>query len=62
MKGFHKVYLCLAMALGLASGAAFAGEHGDGEHGSASGEVCTGFGPQTPRDIDNAAGENPRAF
>jgi len=62
MKGFHKVYLCLAMALGLASGAAFAGEHGNGEHGSASGEVCTGFGPQTPRDIDNAAGENPRAF
>jgi hypothetical protein len=25
-------------------------------------EVCTGFGPQTPRDIDNLAGANQRVF
>lgn len=25
-------------------------------------EVCTGFGPQTPRDIDSAAGTNTRLF
>jgi hypothetical protein len=25
-------------------------------------EVCTGFGPQTPRDIDNLAGDNKRIF
>jgi len=55
----------LVVALSLASGSVFAGEHGHeghGGHGAESGEVCTGFGPQTPRDIDSAKGENPRAF
>ena len=55
-------FIGLVVALGLASGNAFAGEHGHDAHGMASGEVCTGFGPQTPRDIDSAAGENTRAF
>lgn len=27
-----------------------------------AGGTCTGFGPQTPRDIDRKNGENPRAF
>lgn len=27
-----------------------------------SSEVCEGFGPQTPRDLDSPAGENPRVF
>ena len=27
-----------------------------------SGEMCTGYGPQTPRDIDNHAGKNNRVF
>ncbi len=27
-----------------------------------AGEICVGFGPQTPRDIDNLAGENERIF
>lgn len=62
MKGFQKGYVCLAVALGLACGGAFASEQSQGEHGSASGEVCTGFGPQTPRDIDSVTGENVRAF
>lgn len=45
------------------SGFAVAGDHGDkhAEHG-ASGEVCSGFGPQTPRDIDNLSGDNKIAF
>lgn len=29
---------------------------------SVSGDVCTGYGPQAPRDIDNRSGENPRIF
>ena len=28
----------------------------------ADGDVCTGYGPQTPRDIDQSAGENKRVF
>ena len=28
----------------------------------ASGEACVGYGPQTPRDIDNRVGENRRIF
>ena len=28
----------------------------------ASEEICVGYGPQTPRDIDNLAGENKRIF
>jgi hypothetical protein len=27
-----------------------------------SGEICVGYGPQTPRDIDNLVGENKRIF
>lgn len=27
-----------------------------------AGNICSGFGPQTPRDIDNKLGENPRRF
>ena len=27
-----------------------------------AGEICEGYGPQTPRDIDNKAGENRRVF
>lgn len=55
----------LLVALGLASGSAFAGGHGHNEHeehGPINSELCTGFGPQTPRDIDSATGENTRAF
>jgi hypothetical protein len=57
------------VALGLASGSAFASGHGD-EHGhdahghghEAPAALCTGFGPQTPRDIDSKAGDNKVAF
>lgn len=29
---------------------------------AAAAEICTGFGPQTPRDIDSPVGENPVVF
>lgn len=44
------VSLCVVAALTLAGGAA------------ATAEICEGFGPQTPRDIDFRGGENPRSF
>lgn len=50
------------MALGFASGGVFAEEHGHHEHGGASSAVCSGFGPQAPRDIDNVKGENRHTF
>jgi len=62
MKQLHNGYVYLALTMGLASGSAFASESGHDEHHAASAEVCTGFGPQTPRDIDSVNGENKRAF
>ncbi len=45
------------------SGLVMAADHGHDDHGSmASGEACQGFGPQTPRDIDQLSGENKRTF
>ena len=37
---------------------------GDNKHAApaAEGPACTGFGPQTPRDIDNNKGSNPQVF
>lgn len=62
MMNLKKGYVGLVVAMGLASGSAFAGEHGHDSHGAANSEVCTGFGPQTPRDIDSPKGENNRDF
>ncbi|WP_035382879.1 delta-class carbonic anhydrase [Ferriphaselus sp. R-1] len=52
-------YLVLAASLGLGSTAVLAHEHGHDEQGQ---QVCTGFGPQTPRDIDSKQGDNKIAF
>jgi len=52
--------LVFAAVMAACSGSVLANEHGHGEHGS--GEVCTGFGPQTPRDIDSKHGENKVTF
>ncbi len=49
-----------ALALALACPAATAGEAPHAADGA--GKTCEGFGPQTPRDIDNPAGENRRRF
>lgn len=44
----------------LSSGTAIAGDHGH-KHDE-GGPACIGFGPQTPRDIDNVSGHNARTF
>ena len=51
--------LCLFAASASASDAKH--DQGHGEH-AAPGPACTGFGPQTPRDIDSQKGENKRIF
>ena len=63
MKLIKSSQLSLALVLGVFSIGATAGDAGHG-HGAShgSGEACVGFGPQTPRDIDNGAGENKRVF
>jgi len=60
-----KANVLLAVALGVASANGMASEgHGGGHdtHGMAGGPACEGFGPQAPRDIDAASGENKRIF
>ncbi len=60
----HVIIVLLFAALYAASSMA-SGTHGhheaDQKH-AASVEVCQGFGPQTPRDIDVKAGENTQRF
>lgn len=60
-----KKQLMVALAAAVLSSAAYADTHGHdamhAEHGVA-GPACTGFGPQTPRDIDSKHGENKVAF
>lgn len=62
MKKIRESVVCLFMVLGMVSSSAFAEEHGHEAHGTESAEICTGFGPQTPRDIDSKKGENIRVF
>jgi len=62
MKIFGLLKSTSVAALGLLiSTSVFAGHHGDKEHEEAkhkSGDVCQGYGPQTPRDIDSLVGTN----
>jgi hypothetical protein len=51
----------IALSLLSANGVAGEGGHELQGHGG-GGPACEGFGPQTPRDIDNTAGENARVF
>lgn len=65
MKSCLNKKICAPLVLVLASFAASATEkeHVAGMHDSSEGDsVCVGFGPQTPRDIDNKSGENERDF
>lgn len=48
--------ISLALMFGFVSVMSVAGHHEE------SAEVCDGFGPQTPRDIDSLVGENQRSF
>jgi len=57
--------LLVVLVASLLSNTSFASDHGHSKHeghAQVSAEVCTGFGPQTPRDIDSTKGENTRAF
>ncbi len=58
-------YLCTALVLGFFSTCSMAEDQGHAlstHHAEVVGPACEGFGPQTPRDIDNVAGENKRRF
>lgn len=58
---FARALFVLAAALAGSSGA-FASETTADKAPAAKAESCTDFGPQTPRDINNRAGENQRGF
>ena len=60
MKSFVSRCGCAALILGMVSVNSFAAELG--AKPVTTGPACTGFGPQTPRDIDSIAGENQRIF
>lgn len=53
----HVGTMVAALAVGVFSMSSFADGHGD-----KGASACEGFGPQTPRDIDNLEGENKRSF
>lgn len=61
MKLSRMSHAYIILALGLYSVCAVGGEEKGHGHDS-SGPACEGFGPQTPRDIDNVHGENERIF
>lgn len=54
--------ICIALALGLASVSVHADDKANGAEHAKAGPACEGFGPQTPRDIDNKAGGNSQIF
>ncbi len=49
----------IALAMGMFSTGSMAAEAG---HGNSNGPACEGYGPQTPRDIDNFTGANKHIF
>lgn len=60
----RKSYILIVMFMVAFSTNSMAGDHGHETkgHSQSGGAACEGFGPQTPRDIDNIAGENKRVF
>lgn len=58
-------FLLIVLSL-VSANMVFAGEHSKAVSKPkpvySAPEVCTGFGPQTPRDIDNKAGDNKQLF
>ena len=57
---FRNIHLnCLVLVLSMMTSTAMAAGGSTAPHG---GPVCTGFGPQTPRDIDSKKGTNPQTF
>ena len=54
--------ICTSLVLGVIFTNVMASEQGIAKQKTATSEVCQGFGPQTPRDIDKVTGENKRSF
>ncbi len=54
-------HTALILAMGLVSATAIASDDSHSKGHMAEGAACEGFGPQTPRDIDNLSGENKRS-
>jgi len=50
------------VAISLFSTASYAAESSSAATAPQSGEICQGYGPQTPRDIDNKSGSNSVTF
>ena len=50
----------MALFLGVLSANSMASDNE--HHGDTNGAICKGFGPQTPRDIDETSGKNKRLF
>lgn len=67
---FEKGILFAVLSVLVSTSFASETEHNSGhsnDHGSShmvatSGPACTGFGPQSPRDIDGVTGKNPQTF
>jgi hypothetical protein len=59
-----QIFLVASSVVGLLAITGCAKDKGHTEtgHTEGTGKVCEGYGPQTPRDIDNTAGENKRLF
>lgn len=53
--------ILMGLTVGLLSVSCIASDHGKSSHGGDE-DICKGFGPQTPRDIDGLSGENDRIF
>ena len=53
--------LCVAFVLSIVATGVYAADDAHA-HSDAGGPACEGFGPQTPRDIDNTAGLNAQTF
>ena len=62
MKRFSGSCIGLFLVFGLISASVFAAEPGHKVTAATSTAMCSGFGPQTPRDIDSKEGKNNRAF
>ena len=61
MKSQITKQLFIGFVLSVAAGGLYAADDAH-EHSDAAGPACEGFGPQTPRDLDNKAGLNPQTF
>jgi len=62
MRKLSGSYIGLFVVFGLISSSAFSEEPSHMAQTTASKAICSGYGPQTPRDIDSNNGKNNRVF